>query len=175
MEVSLQTCENCKHSFEQSKSSCPSCGFPVTGSEAQKERFYHEIEANKLHLKKLQDEIFYARVSLWIIALSSFLSSLLYYFFHSDAPDALFILIVNTLVSAIFMLLGFYAAERPFSALIAGLVIYGSLIVYRLIDQQNDMYFGIILKIAIVLYLIKGISSTREAEDLKKEIDKRSK
>ena len=97
--------------------------------------------------------------------------SLLFYFFNSEVEDAFLTLIINTIVSIIFLLLGIWASEKPFTALVAGLILYGILFFYRIIDGQKDMFGGIVTKIFIIIYLLIGISSARQAEELKKELD----
>jgi hypothetical protein len=150
----------------------PVCGFPINGTEVQKEIFYHQLEARKSGLKDLHQKMYNSRVTLWIIAGITFLFGLISYFMDSTTEGALIMLILNVVISIVFLLIGSWAAERPFSALVLGLVLYVGLLLYWISEGQTRPAAGIIGRIVIIGFLIKGISSAREAEELKKEIDK---
>ena len=171
MEYTPTTCENCKRTIMQAADKCPSCGFPITGTEVQKELFYHQLEARKLQLKDLESKVDNARITLWVIAGLNFVFGLLSYLFNSELEDALFVLIINALVSLMFVFIGTWATQKPFSALVTGLLIYIGLFLFTVINGQHMS--GIIGRLILIGYLIKGISSAREAEEVRKDLAKR--
>jgi hypothetical protein len=155
-----------------SNGNCIKCGFPAGGTESDKELFYHKLEARRVQLKNLQTKVDNARVTFWVIAGINLLYALLSYAFSSATGDALFNLIINALVSIMFVFIGNWAKEKPFSALVSGLSIYVCLFLYSIINSEH--VYGIIGRIVLIGYLLKGISSAREAEEVKKEIDKQA-
>jgi hypothetical protein len=165
-------CENCKQHVLTASEKCPACGFPTAGTENEKEFFYHKLEARRVQLKNLQAKVDSAKVTLWVIAGLNLLYALLSYAFGSSPEDALFTLIINALVSLMFVLIGNWAKEKPFSGLVTGLSIYAALFLYTI--MSNEHVYGIVGRIVLIGYLIKGISSAREAEEVKKEIEKQA-
>ena len=86
MDYTPATCEHCKRNIMQAADKCPSCGFPITGTEVQKELFYHQLEARKSQLKELEAKVDNARITLWVIAGLNFLFGLLSYLFNTELP-----------------------------------------------------------------------------------------
>ncbi|HYJ37348.1 MAG TPA: hypothetical protein VEV87_01980 [Chitinophagaceae bacterium] len=163
-------CENCGRDLRRSYSICPHCKFPIEGSEEEKELYYHRLEAAKIELTGLQEKVENARISLWIIALINLLYAIIFHLFNKEIKDAHLVLVINILASLIFILLGILAKEKPFSALTAGLILYVSLFIYRLVDGQPDMLIAALAKDILAVWLFKGISNTRTAEELKKQL-----
>ena len=172
MENIAPTCENCKKSIPQTADKCPSCGFPINGTEIQKEIFYHQLEARKSGLKDLDQKIYNARITLWIIAGMTLLFGIVTYLVDSEVEGAIVMLILNVVISIVFLLIGNWAAEKPFSALVLGLVVYVGMLLYWISEGQTSFTAGIIGRLVIIGFLIKGITSARDAEELKKELDK---
>jgi uncharacterized membrane protein len=172
MEHPNLTCEYCKQSATNDQDKCPSCGFPIKGTDMQKEIFYHQLESKKWDLKDLDQKIHNARLTLWIIAGLTFLFAIINYFSHSDNDEAILLLILNIVIAIVFLLISSWAKEKPFSALILGLVAYVGLNLYFIMEGRQELNFAAIGKLIIVALLVKGIISAREAEEMKKEVDK---
>jgi hypothetical protein len=172
MENISQTCENCKATVRQQTDKCPSCGFPIGGTEVQKEIYYNQLGSRKDFLKQAQEKIYTARVILWVIAGLSFLYGLINYFASSDSDTRILILIINVLMGGIFLLLSSYALDKPFVALILAVILYIGFFIYGIVDGSITGGYGLFGRIVIIGFLIKGASSARDAEELKKELDK---
>ena len=169
-QVTASNCENCKKEIVKDQPYCQSCGFPVNGTGQDKELFYHQLGAMKFQLQNLEKKIYNARVTMWVIAGLTFLVSIITYIFYPETEDALLLLIINGLVSIVFLALANLANQKPFTALSVGLILYILLLLYGLIDGQGNLFGGIFIKILVIVFLIKGVNSAREAEEMKKEI-----
>ena len=76
------------------------------------------------------------------------------------------------IVAGIFFVLAVWSNMKPYAALLTGLIIYILYqLLYLIIDPANIVR-GIIVKIIIVVYLIRGISNAREAERFKETLKK---
>ncbi|MEP6750616.1 MAG: hypothetical protein ABJB86_22960, partial [Bacteroidota bacterium] len=82
---------------------------------------------------------------------------------------ALGILITNAAVAVIFLLLGIWAGKKPLAAIISGIVLYGVIILIGVVQNPSSLFSGIILKILVISYLIKGLISAREADKIKQQ------
>src|SRR4029078_10621324 len=88
--------------------------------------------------------------------------------------DALLVLLINLAISAIFVILALSANERPYSALIGGLIVYVAMIAYQIIDQQSSVPIFSIFRYSLIIYIAIGINKTSQVEYLKKEIARRN-
>jgi hypothetical protein len=174
MESLNLTCEYCKTPVKEPTPKCPSCGFPIGGTDVQKEIFYHQVEAQKGSLKDLQSKIYYARVMLWLVAGFTFLFGFINFFWYPEMEGRVVLLILNTVITGIFLLLASYAAEKPFTALILAACIYSAFFIFSLVDETLTFGYGVIGKLVAIGFLIKGALSAREAESMKKELDNKT-
>ena len=86
-----------------------------------------------------------------------------------DQMDETFLLInigIEALILGIFIGLGFWTKRKPYTALIAGLVIFCIIHIIAMINDQSNIYKGIIVKIAVVAALISGIKNAKKLQDL---------
>jgi len=174
MDIITSTCENCKTAVQQSAAKCPSCGFPVGGTDVQKEIFYHQLGSKKESLKNLEKKIYNARVTLWIVSGLTFLIAIMQFFYYPDAESRYLLLIINTIIAGLFLLLSSYAIEKPFTALIMAAAICLAIFIYGIAEGYTDTS-GLLGRILVIILLIRGASNAREAEELKKDLEGGSK
>ena len=79
--------------------------------------------------------------------------------------------ITNAILVAAFVGLGFWARTKPVGALISGLSLYLIIHLLNAIVEPMSILSGIIAKVLIIGYLIKGIRSVLEADKIKKELN----
>lgn len=166
------TCKNCSKTVPAGQKFCTHCGFPVHATPEEEDQFYYRQGAKQLELDSLDKTISNARNALWIIAGVTAVFGLGIYFFNPDAEAAMAVLITNLIVAGIFVALGFWANQKPFTALLSALILYVTLYLYGVIVAGANPLSGIIVRVIIVVYLVKGINSAREAEQLKKELNR---
>jgi len=125
------------------------------------------FEVSNFELKKYQKHVSNARTALFVIAglmvLSGIISS-----FMQPSEFLLDIWIEVLIIGGTFLVLAMIAEKKPYNALIAALVIYILYIVLYVIIDPSTIFRGIILKIIVISYLIKGIINAGEIRDIKK-------
>ena len=165
------TCKNCQKKVFPTDRFCTACGFPMNATEEEENQFYYRIGAKKLQLEELDRKIRNAKTTLYVIAGFMFVVGLIIYLTSRDNDLALAIFLSNVIVAVIFVLLAELSKQRPFIALLSGLLLYITLNLYMIVIEGASPFSGIIIKGIIIVYLVKGINSAREAEQIKKEID----
>ncbi len=69
-----------------------------------------------------------------------------------------------------FVILGFWTKKKPYNAIIGALILYGLFILLNAAIDIKTIFSGIIFKIAIILFLVKGIKDAKEAQEIKSQI-----
>jgi len=72
-----------------------------------------------------------------------------------------------------FIALGFWTKRKPYYAIIGGLVLLGIFIVVNAIIEPSSIFGGIFFKIAVVVFLIKGLGDAKEAQQIKEQLKNR--
>ena len=70
-----------------------------------------------------------------------------------------------------FIVLGIWTKKKPYYAIVGGLILMGVFIVVNALIEPLSMLSGIIFKIAVVLFLTKGLGDANEAQQMKEEFD----
>lgn len=73
-------------------------------------------------------------------------------------------LYLDIFIGLIFLGLGYAAFKYPLPSLLIGLLLYVGIIVLNLVIDPSSMASGVIMKIAITYYLIKGVKNAKDAE-----------
>jgi len=71
-----------------------------------------------------------------------------------------------------FIALALWTKRKPYYAIIGGLILIGAFILVNAIIEPGTIFGGIIFKVAVVVFLIKGLRDAKEAQELKKTFDK---
>ena len=74
---------------------------------------------------------------------------------------------------ALFVALGFWTKKKPYYAIISALILYGLFIGLNAYLDPSTIIKGILIKIAIIVYLIKGLGDAKEAQQMKEEFDRK--
>jgi hypothetical protein len=125
----------------------------------------------QLELESLENRIRKARNAIYAVAILNIIGSLIF----MGASDSFSTegLVIVFLVSGIFFGLGFYTKKQPLAAIIIALVLYIGLWILDIIVAGPEMlYKGILVKAIIIYFLVTGIKHAREAEQIKKEMNK---
>lgn len=125
------------------------------------------FEVSNFELKKYQKHVSNARTSLFVMAGLMVLGGIIASF-RLPGEILLDIWIEVLIIGGAFLVLAMVAEKKPYNALIAGLVIYILYIVLYFILDPSTIFRGIILKIIVITYLIKGIINAGEIKDIKK-------
>lgn len=72
-----------------------------------------------------------------------------------------------------FIVLAFWTKKKPYYAIIGGLILLGIFILVNAVIEPSSLFGGIIFKIAIVVFLIKGLGDAKEAQQMKEQFSNR--
>lgn len=71
-----------------------------------------------------------------------------------------------------FVALGIWTKKKPYSAIIGALILYGVFVILNAVIDVTTLYKGIYIKVIIIVFLFKGLSDAREAQQIKEQIGK---
>lgn len=67
-----------------------------------------------------------------------------------------------------FLALGFRTNQKPYFAIIGALLLYSFYIILNAFFDISTLYKGLIFKIAIIVFLVKGLKNAKDAQEMKK-------
>lgn len=170
--AAVQLTENCAYCNTQAKPEdtfCTQCGYPLKGTEAEQNIFISARQVEEIDLFTYNKTLRQASNTLYYLAGIFILSGLAYFFIHKDEEDVVTVVITDLIMAAIFLVLGAYSKKKPLACIISGLSLYVIVQVLNAIIEPISIAKGIIIKIVIIGYMIKGIKSAMEIEKIRKE------
>jgi len=171
MNTSTMPCPACSAPYEEIDVNCNGCNYPLQGNEQEKDHFTSEREVKQIELSELSDKVNSARKSLFIIAGLDAIFAIIMYLSSKNEAEKLTNLISEAVIVTIFFVLGIWAKKKTKTALITGLIIFVTLHLLNALFDPMSLLSGIIFKIIIIAYLIKGIKATSQSDKLKKELN----
>ncbi len=69
-----------------------------------------------------------------------------------------------------FVALGFWTKKKPYYAIIGGLILFGLFILINALIDPMTIIGGIIFKIAVIVFLIKGLNDAKQAQAMKEQL-----
>lgn len=161
-EPTIPLCTHCETVITQDTAFCPECGYPEKGTEQDVAKFYARRAMAKNNTIDAEEKINSARNTLFVIGGVVMLFGFINFYIDEDNTK----LIVNFIICAIYILLGFWTKQKPLVALLLGLLLYITTVVISAIFEPVTLFKGILWKVLIIGYLGKGIFS---ASAIKKE------
>jgi hypothetical protein len=162
-------CEYCASTVSEQDQFCINCGFPLKGSEGEQRQFISTKNYKHHEIKELTRKTKNAQITLFVLAGLFFVIGVIYYFLNKDSELAFAAAITNLILAAIFLALGGWAKNKPVVSIISGLVLYILVQLISIVDDPTNIGKGIILKIIVIVYLVRGLQSAMEVEKIKKE------
>lgn len=166
---SNEPCPSCNTSVTDTEVFCTNCGYPLKGTDFEQRSFIADKEVLNIDLDSFGAELRKARNTLYYLAGLFVVIGLVNFFIKKDDPEVLAYVIPYIVLAILFFALGGYSMKKPLACLVSGLCLYVIVQVLNVIDNPVNLARGIIIKIAIIAYLIKGIKSAIEIERIKKE------
>lgn len=160
------TCQCCKYEVSESDSFCNNCGFPLNGTDEEKGKFIGQYLTQKNTKAEIENQVKSARTTLFVVAGLMVLSGL-FSLATDKEGDGGFILIASLVIAAIFCGLAFWSNKNPFGALLTGLIMYISLILLSIIEDPIELVRGVIVKVIIISYMIKGVIGASKVRGMK--------
>jgi len=164
--------EKCAHCYAEIKNDdvyCTNCGYPLQGTEFEQKSFIANLEVIGIDMAEYNKKVRAAANTLYYLSGVFILSGIINFFILKDNADVLAIVIPTFILAMLFLLLGSYCPKKPLACLVSGLALYIIVQVINAFDSPMSLAKGIIIKIFIIGYLIKGIKSAIELEKMKKE------
>jgi hypothetical protein len=72
-----------------------------------------------------------------------------------------------------FIACGIWTKQKPYYAIIGGMIILGLFIIVNAILQPSTIISGWLFKIGIAVALIKGLKDAKQAQEMKEQFDKK--
>lgn len=89
-----------------------------------------------------------------------------------DTITTLISLGIVVLISLIFFALGLWTTKKPYTAILCALIFYAALLLADAIYEPTSLVKGIIVKIFIIVYLVRGLGNARDAQRWKEALGK---
>ncbi|GAA0716484.1 hypothetical protein GCM10009430_12240 [Aquimarina litoralis] len=138
---------------------CTYCGFPENGDDNEKAKFHAQRVLKKSQIREDRKKISSARNTLYWMAGIFFVSGLILFMNLGDIA----VLIAGAILAIIYLVLAYWSQKKPFAAILSGLLLYLMVIVVNIIDEPSRIFEGILLKIIILSFLIKGMYSASQS------------
>lgn len=72
-----------------------------------------------------------------------------------------------------FIALGFWTKRKPYYAIIGGLILFGAFILINALIEPSTIISGLIFKIAVIVFLIKGLNDAKNAQQMKEQFERK--
>jgi hypothetical protein len=167
----IHLCDKCYTKVDPDDQFCNSCGFPVKGTNEEKEKFrpvpVKPVFNRKEYEKRLKD----AANTLYYLTGAFVLGGVILFFQVKDEPDVLSYILPNIILAIVFLALGGYAHKKPLACIASGLVLYIIVQILNIVDNPESFAspVTVAIKIGIIAFLIKGVKSAIEGEKLRKD------
>ena len=162
-----QSCPECGKMHETQNKFCSNCGYPVFGSEDEIRKFkYKKLEREQDKID-LEGKVNSARSSLFVLAgLMGVFGAIM---IGLNKEESVALLVQYLVMAGIFLGLGFWSKQKPFAALLTGLIVFISMQLLLMIYDPKSVFSGIIIKVVVIIYIVKGVSSARKVEKMDAE------
>jgi hypothetical protein len=164
-------CKACSVKASEDDIFCTHCGYPLKGTHQEQRNFLSEREAKFIDLGAAQKQINRAANSLFVVGAITAVAGLVYYAISKDPDTKNSLLIINIILGAIYVGLGFWCKSKPLAAIISGASLYVLTIILNAIANPLTIFSGIIFKIVIISFFARGIKSVLESEKLSKDLN----
>ncbi|MCZ4243859.1 hypothetical protein [Pedobacter punctiformis] len=165
-------CSCCYSKYTLDDIFCKNCGYPLQGTKHQQDSFISDRQIREIELEESNKKIKSATNSLyWIAGVLAFWGIIFFAMNQDSGNDGFVIFITNIILSISFLALGAWSKTKPAPALISGLSLFVIIQILNAVVSPISILSGIIFKVIIIGYLIKGIKGVLEADKLKKELN----
>ena len=165
---SSSICENCKAENPSEKKFCSTCSFPIGGTSEEQTSFRLLVSSRKRLLSDAQDKIKSAKTTIYILAGLFFLAGVFFGFAGDDVATA----VVYLVVTILYLIFAAWATNNPFGAILTAFIVFITIHVVSAVADPATLFQGLIIKIAVIVALVKGIRSAREAQEYLAELKK---
>jgi hypothetical protein len=133
---------------------------PSSSESVQEPSVFDEFD---LQSQDHQKQIRQARTTIFVVAGIQFFFGM-YSGFQFGGNTGWFVFGIASFIAFIFLGLGFMTKKKPFTAILIALILYSSLLIIDLIMQPSTILKGILIKIFIIAYMVRGLKKAKEAQ-----------
>ncbi|HTL10505.1 MAG TPA: hypothetical protein VL307_19655 [Chitinophagaceae bacterium] len=162
-------CRSCRAYARVTDNYCMDCGFPLRGTPEEQRDFIEIRRGHEMEMDLLRSKIVAARNTLFVLGGFFLVYGLMTPAFKRADENTAAILVSNLSVALMFVLLGVWASTKPVASIVSGMVLYLLLQLINFLASPSAIFHGIILKIIIASFLVKGLRSAWTAEKLRKQ------
>lgn len=165
-------CEGCGQTLQGSTDAkfCGNCGFPANDTPEAKKKFIGRLKVKRIELEEEHAKINKVRTYLFVIAGFTFISGFIYSAMSDNGAETILLIILNTIIAAMFLTLGLLVRKHALPVCIIGLSLYASIILLNAFFDPMSILKGIIFKGLIISAMIYGIIASRKAKVLESEL-----
>ena len=138
-------------------------------AEPQEESIFDEELLNSGEYEK---HVRYARNAIFAVAAIFLVFGLIESFVGPDEALTISVIIV-LFIAGIFAGLGFWAMKNPYPAILIALIFYALIILQNAALDIRTLWKGVIIKVGIIIYLVRGLKNAQEAQRLKEVLGKK--
>lgn len=157
-------CRCCKTVAEDNDLFCPNCAYPLQGTEEEQSTFIGQYITRKNEQEEWKRQVKNAKVTMIVLACISFFLGIVY--FSIGGSEGIILFVIQAIVAAIYGFLAYWSEKTPFGAILTGLIIYISLHLLYAFEDPSTISKGVIIKVVIISYMIKGVASAAKVRNL---------
>jgi hypothetical protein len=121
------------------------------------------LQASDFSMEGYDKPVRRARITLFIIA-GLILITLYQVLPFNDDPVRMITAGIIVFEAGIYVALALWTRKKPYTALIVSLCLFGGTILLNAVIQPASLFYGILIKIAIIVALIAGLSNARDCQ-----------
>jgi Ca2+/Na+ antiporter len=115
--------------------------------------------------KRYKKRVERARILLFVFAAGQMVSALTILIFKIPEADIWIAMGLHVLLSAVFAGLAVWTKDKPYTATMAGLIVYlSSFVMMYIVEQQFSFFKGGLLKVFYIMILIRALKYGKDAE-----------
>ncbi|MFZ6051250.1 hypothetical protein [Halocola ammonii] len=131
------------------------------------------VKARQQKLEKVNKKLNRARIVLYVLAaLFGIVTIYEGYQFAGQDPLLFWIVVgLDIFIAVSFLVSAIMFYRNPFGWILFSLILYGTLQLGIILSDPSSAYKGILIKVLVIVFLVKGLQNTKEKKDLEKEIE----
>ncbi len=163
--IDYTACPSCDLQVSTADAFCGKCGYPLQGTTEEQDEFKRLRVHKHIELDDMYAKVRSASNTMFILSGIFALFALFYYGTVSE-EEKTGVLIANLVLAVLYVGLGFWSRVQPVAGIISALALYAIVQVVIAIEDPTSIFKGILWKVLIIMYLVKGLRSAYEAKRL---------
>lgn len=129
---------------------------------------------NEFSMEGYDKHIRQARNTLFMAAAILFINALILFSKYTFDLEMLWLdYLLWTVYIGGFVALGLWTKKKPYYAIIGGLILFGVFILVNALIEPASIISGLIFKIAVIVFLVKGLADAKAAQEMKEQFDRK--